>query len=227
ARATGAGPFLRHMLVPEVAARLGETPEEFGDRLLAWEHDALAVPEVYRLLHDADPTRLIVDKTPTYSEWPERLMWIVRHFPEARFVHLVRNPSDVIRSLVRMQLYKQSLALFPAGTSPYHVAEAIWVRHNEHIAAALATIDDDRRLLVRYEDVVAEPAATLAGVCDLLGLAPDARMADPYASDNGPVAAGAGDPGVNRRTSVESRPAGGAFYPLSERCLALARRYGY
>lgn len=135
--------------------------------------------DLNRTLHDADPGCLIVDKTPSYSEWPEHLAWIVRHFPEARFVHLVRHPSDVIRSLVRMQLTEQSSQRFPDGASPYHVAEAIWIRHNEHIEQALASAAPDRWLRVRYEDLVADPDAVLAGVCDLLGVDQDPAMPTP------------------------------------------------
>ena len=52
-------------------------------------------------------------------------------------------------------------------------------------------------------------------------------MTDPDAARAGPIALGAGDPRVNRLRAVERRPAGGAFYPLGNRCRRLAETHGY
>ncbi|MGI9600642.1 MAG: sulfotransferase family protein [Acidimicrobiales bacterium] len=226
-RAGAIGPFLRHALVPEVAERLDESADAFGDRLAGWEQAAVPVPDVYQQLHQADPGRLIVDKTPSYSARIEHLEWIDRHFEGATYVHIVRNPHDVIRSLVRIQLYKQAAAEFEPGVSPHHVAETIWFGHNDNITRFLEGIAEDRHVLVRYEDLVADPARTLGTVCDVVGVGYEPAMAEPYAGGGGQVASGAGDPRVNLVTEVEVRAAGPAFYPLGGRAQTLARRFGY
>jgi hypothetical protein len=226
-RAEGAGPFLRHALVPEASSRLGESKDAFSERLTEWEQDALPIPDVYRHLHDADPERLIIDKTPTYSGSSQDLDWITNHFPNARFVHIVRNPYDVIRSFVRMQFRKLPTNNPGAGLNPHHAGEIAWFRHNSNIAALFETLPADRTFVVRFEDLVADPATTLAEVCRLVGVSYEPRMANPYETDSRRVARGAGDPRVNLLTGVEQREPAAAFYPLGEQCAALAAAYGY
>ncbi len=226
-RATRANPFLRRALVPEAASRFSEAPAEFATRLETWERTSLPVPQAYRRFHDADPRRMIVDKCPPYSTWLEHLEWIIHHFIDAKFIHLIRNPHDVIRSYVRMQLYKLDSGMFGAGVNPYQIAETLWFRHNVNIAEALREIGDQRSLLVRFEDLVADPQTILSGVCGLLGVSFQPRMANPYEGDCGHVALGAGDPRVNLLTEVEKREPSKPFYPLGEKCQQLARLYGY
>ena len=226
-RAEGVKPILRHMFAPEAAERFGEEPAEFWPRIEKWEDADLPTTEAYRCLYDADPDRLIVDKCPPYSQWGGDLDWIAHHFPNARFIHIIRNPHDVIRSLVRMQLYKGSADLFDEDINPYHVAEILWVRHNENIAAMLADVEKSRKLLVRFEDLTKDPEVWLTRVTELLEVNYDPRMTDPYANADGPVAAGAGDPGVNLLSKVEHRSPGRPFYPTGAVCTQMAKTYGY
>lgn len=220
-------PVLRRMIVPDVAARLGESEEAFGERLAQWERDALPIADVFDALHRANPDVLIVDKTPPYSESLDTLARIGEQFPNARYVHLVRNPHDVIRSLVTMQLYKRHRDAFPAGISPYQIAEVLWVRNNRNIELFLEGVPSDRKCLVHYESLVADPEASLARVCAVLGRAYDPRMADPYRDRSEFFVRGAGDMTVSGRGRVEQRTAGSAFYPLGARCRTLAAHYGY
>ena len=220
-------PVLRRMIVPDVAERLGETEEEFGERLGEWERDELPIADVFGALHRADPEVLIVDKTPPYSESLDTLERIGEQFPNARYVHLVRNPHDVIRSLVTMQLYKLHRDAFPTGFNPYQIAEVLWVRNNRNIELFLQGIPSERKCTVHYEALVADPEASLARVCSVLGRTYDPRMADPYRDRPATFVRGAGDMTVSGRGRVEPREAGSAFYPLGERCRALAAQYGY
>lgn len=219
--------LLRRAFVPEVATRLGITSEAFAARLAGWERSDLATTDVYRVLHEADPDARIVDKTPGYSGRLQDLDWIKRHFDDSRFVHIVRNPHDVVRSFVRMQLYKDGIRDGDPRLCAHHVAEIEWFRHNANIAAFLRGVDPDRSIVVRYEDLVADPEAELRRVCAMLQLDYRPTMADPYAQATGPVSTGAGDPTVNRFSRVERRPEGTSVHPLGGRCARLAETYGY
>ena len=77
-------------------------------------HPRGALPRTHALF-DADPDRLIVDKTPSYSDSPEILEAIGSQFTNAKYIYLVRNPVDVIRSLVKIQLYKGAIEGCPPG----------------------------------------------------------------------------------------------------------------
>ena len=226
-RARNIVPLLRYMLVPEVAARFGESIASFSKVLKKWELESLSVSEVYENLYEADPSTLIVDKTPTYSARLEDLKRIGQQFPNARFVYLVRSPHDVIRSLVRMQLYKGVLGLVEPGLNPYQVGEVIWSSHNSNIQTFLGDVPNERKCTVRYEELVSDAETPLRRVCDLLDLSYDADMVDPYRKSPGKVALGAGDMYMNFLRRVENRTPSEAFYPIGMRCQNLADRYGY
>lgn len=220
-------PYIRQSILPEAASRFRESTSRFSERFKDWEDQNLESSEVYRRLHEADPSRLVVDKTPSYSSRMRTLERIGRQFRNAKFIFLVRNPHDVIRSYVKVQLHKGDQRFFPPGLNPHQMAEIIWVVHNANIAEFLREIPDERKCMVRYEDLVSDPGRSLMNVCSVLNLPYDSEMADPYKNRNGNVALGAGDPRVNLFDRVENRRPTDAFYPVGSRCRNLARDYGY
>jgi hypothetical protein len=230
-RAENVRPVLRYMPLPEIASRYGEAADSVARAFRGWELEDLPIPEVYERLHLADPAVMIVDKTPSYGDWYENLERIGRHFPNARFVNLVRSPHDVIRSLVRMQLYKGASQSYAPGLNPYQLSEAIWLCQNDNIERFLAGVPGGRQCTVRYEELVAAPEEPLTRICDLLDVPFDAAMTDPYRGGRGRgrgrVARGAGDVNVHFFTGVENRPAGEPFFPLGARSRNLAGRLGY
>lgn len=226
-RAANIIPALRYMPVPEIATRLGESVESFSETFRGWESSDLSISRVYETLYEADPGTLIVDKTPTYSDSLAGLQRIGRQFPNARFVHLVRSPHDVIQSLVRMQLYKGLADRVAPGLNPYHMAEVAWFAHNSNIEAFLTTVPSDRQTRVRYEEVVSDPEEPLRRICAVLARSYDPKMADPYEQSGRRIALGAGDPTVNALRRVEKRTPRDAFYPLGTRSRNLARGHGY
>ena len=226
-RAANVLPLLRYMLVPEAASRLGQSIASFSKVFRNWELENVSVSEVYENFYEADPSTLIVDKTPTYSGSLQDLERIGQQFPKARFIYLVRNPHDVIRSFVRMQLYKGVLGLVEPGLNPYQIGEVIWFVHNSNIEKFLSDIPDERKCTVRYEELVSDAEKPLMRVCDLLDLSYDADMVDPYGKSPGRVALGAGDVHVNFLKRVENRTPSEAFYPIGMKCHSLDDRYGY
>jgi hypothetical protein len=102
-------------------------------------------------------------------------------FPQARFIHTFRDPraiyaSRIVRSEAGTRGMKARLPGVPARLldpilAPIEVLETsrVWLDaarlHHRH-AAALA----ERYRLVRFEDLVTEPEATLRGVCDFIGI---------------------------------------------------------
>lgn len=104
--------------------------------------------------------------------WGHKTPRMVRHadlladaFPDANFVHVVRDPRAVARSFQR---------------SPVHQSNALYAarRWRRDVAAgrAFAQFRPDRAIEVRYEDLVTEPQATLRRVCDFLGIGFDPVM---------------------------------------------------
>ena len=96
------------------------------------------------------------DKTPAYIGHVDRLAEI---WPDARFVHLIRDGRDVALSVMNV----------PFGPNNAWAAARSWasVIRQGHKAAARYP---GRLLEVRYEDLVSKPAETVALLCDFLGL---------------------------------------------------------
>ena len=219
-------PVLRYMPIPEAAERCGELIAAFSKVFRRWEVAATPVTEVFEYLHDADPSAMIVDKSPTYCAQLETLERIGEKFPNAKFVHLIRSPYDVIRSYVRMQFYRGDRSLFEAGRNPYQAGEAIWAACNANIEAFLTSIPAARKCAIRYEELTSAPADSLRMICDVLEREFQPAMADPY-SGPGATAQGAGDLHIHLKKKVEYRKPVDSFYELGGKCQELTTRYGY
>lgn len=225
-RAQQVGPILRYMPIPEVASRCGESTAEFSRTFRAWELAATPISAVFQRLHDADPSVMVVDKNPPNCAQAEVLERIGELFPNAKFVHLVRSPHDMIRSYVRMQLHRGDRRIFERGLNPYQAGEAIWYACNANSEAFLASIPADRKCAVRHEDLTAGPEDSLRAICQLLGREFQSEMTDPYSAP-GPTAQGAGDLHIHLLGKVEYRAPIEPFFELGGRARELGARYGY
>ncbi|MSR46014.1 MAG: sulfotransferase [Planctomycetes bacterium] len=100
------------------------------------------------------------EKTPQHALSSRTLLdW----YPEARLIHLVRDPRDVVASLKRM----------PWGSGSRLGDAQTW---NACVMGAEACSADPRFLRVRYEDVVAAPDSALERLCAFVGVAFEPAM---------------------------------------------------
>ena len=96
---------------------------------------------------------------------------LLRIWPDARFIHIVRDARDVAWSMIAKGL---------AGNTYFAVedwlaAEALWSRLRRELPP-------DRWTEIRYETLVTQPEATLTGLCEFLGVPFDQAMLD-YPND--------------------------------------------
>jgi hypothetical protein len=141
------------------------------------------------------------DKTPqnVYG-----LPMIAGEFPKARFLHIVRNPLNVVASL---KLGKQMHVPDVQGAINYWI-EAV------RIIRQMAPVLRDSLLEIRYEDLVAEPVATME---KLLAFSELGNQLSLYsASDVNPER----NQYVKVLTTKEQNS-------VRRRCARLARQYGY
>jgi hypothetical protein len=171
-----------------VQERGGPASPEEAQALMAevWEHPKVRLwelpgppPSVPADLAPADAYRFVVeapyrayatkhgkpewaDKTPHYVHHVDEL---IRVWPDARFVVLVRDGRDVALSLRRM----------PFGPNNAWAAAQWWARGIR--AGQRAQADHpDHVMTVRYEDVAADPRGTVPRICDFLGVRYDDDM---------------------------------------------------
>lgn len=116
--------------------------------------------EVYALTAGPE-TRVVVDKTPGHALWIDEILTV---FPDARLLHMVRDPRDVAASMMA--------ASEGWGTSwaPGTAFEAGWM-WCEHVRGASDGVDraNEARVL-RYEDLYAEPTSEFEALVGWLGL---------------------------------------------------------
>jgi hypothetical protein len=94
----------------------------------------------------------------------DRLMEI---WPDARFIHLVRDPRDVARSVVKMGWAGNTWA----GIEGWLESETLWRQVGKRVS-------DDRQCELRYEDFAAQPEAALRRITGFLGLTYEPSMLD-------------------------------------------------
>lgn len=114
--------------------------------------------------HDAEveygTDKIWGDKTPDYISHMELLKEL---FPEARFIHIIRDVRDYCLSVKKAW-----------GKSMLRAAQR-WCDDILKIRAASAKFPEDY-LEVRYEELLAEPEAVLKRICDFLEVEYDPRM---------------------------------------------------
>jgi hypothetical protein len=104
-----------------------------------------------------------VEKTPTNERFIERLL---REFPEARILHVVRDPMAVFASRKSMELY--TFGRFDhVGTVVRELARSYRVA-----ATRIEAAPDPRYLLVRYEQLVNDQPATTQRIAAFLQIEP-------------------------------------------------------
>jgi hypothetical protein len=107
----------------------------------------------------AGPADLYGEKTPEHVRW-----WrpMTAHFPALRLVAVVRDPRAVVAS---------NLGVPFGPTSHLFLAER-WRVDQTYVLAARDALGAGRCLVLRYEDVVADPDDTRARIGSLLGVDP-------------------------------------------------------
>jgi len=134
-----------------------------------------------------------------------RVPYLLDLFPDATFVVIKRNPCDVLNSYINMWRQPQgrfrtyfvpATLRIPGYPHPHQwcstlidgwrdvaslpvpaIAFAQWKAYVEHIVDARRLVPPDRWVEFHFEDLLAQPESTMAGVYQRLGLVPDAGMA--------------------------------------------------
>jgi amino acid adenylation domain-containing protein len=151
-----------------------------AEALLAeMEREGGTTRELYRRLQEWIGDRVLVDKTPSYALDLGVLQRAEEIFAGARYIHLLRHPYGMIRSFEEAKL-EQVFFRHPHSLSRRELAELIWLVSQENILELLAGVPPERRIQVRFEDLLAEPEAVLRGISGFLGVEYHPDMAEPY-----------------------------------------------
>jgi LPS sulfotransferase NodH len=156
--------FVADLARLERIAEWGVDPAEVGARLGQRSPFHEAVQAIYRCYADARGKSRFGDKTPLYMQ---QLEVLDRAFPEAQYVHIVRDGRDACVSFLQMQRRPRFNWARPRGVAGF---AAQWRREVEGARRFAARRAGGRYLELPYEQLVAEPRSRLAEVCAFLGL---------------------------------------------------------
>lgn len=161
-------------------------PERDDHRLTAEDATPEVAAAIYEALADARRELrgdVLVEKNPKHVI---RIPFLHALFPEARFLHLIRDGRDTVASLMFRNRGPEWGHLQVPGWREllvrYEMANHIRCAHQWHYAVSAARRDAaaqraiaarDLYREVKYEDLVRRPEEVLRSVCDFLALEPD------------------------------------------------------
>jgi hypothetical protein len=181
----GIGVTPKGFATPEIVSRLLASPK--------FSRTGIGRPELESLLEGSGPVPyaefvrgffelygraqgkpLVGDKTPGYVG---RLPLLHELFPEARFVHLIRDGRDVALSALSWRRWpKLATRLSTAVGHPVPTAALWWERHVRSGREAGASLGSGTYYEVRYETLVADPTGEAESLCSFLDLRFDEAM---------------------------------------------------
>lgn len=158
----------------------GITESDLDSRLAASPTFAEVVDAIYATWAERRGAVRYGDKTPLYMQ---HLDLLERVFPDAQYVHIVRDARAAGLSFVGMQRKARFNWSRPRRVEDFACQ---WRREVADARALGERVGAARYLELRYEDLVAEAEPNLHAICAFLGLAFDPVMLDHTA----PVTAG-------------------------------------
>jgi hypothetical protein len=133
----------------------------------------------FKVLADRLFPLIPVDKSPS-NVHPDGLRQIREHFPEARFLHLVRHPRGQVESSFALLQYREKRGPLPE----YHWMRELtsgalgtrWLQANSIICEFLKSVPEQQHYRVRGEDLLLRPKDLLPEIAAWLAV-----RTDPYA----------------------------------------------
>lgn len=174
---SGAYTPYRNLLFPcekpdGTAARTEDMPEAEAD---FWRQTWLAF---LRRVQFANPGKRLLLKSPAHTM---RIAEILRQFPEARFVHILRDPYQIFASAVAThRIMSASQSLQTCTLSDEDAARSVFdgfLRLHSAFHDQQHLIPDGHLITIRYEDMMADTPAVLRRIYEALELGDYDRVA--------------------------------------------------
>jgi hypothetical protein len=189
--------LIRRLLVHRKFARLNISREEL--MRLAGNGQPMSyaslVSEIFDLYGRVRGRTLVGDKTPDYVRKIETLhaLW-----PQARFVHLVRDGRDVALSMMDWPKVRPKPGDFVTWHEDPVSTAALWWELNVRLGRqAGRPLGPKLYYEMRYESLVCHPREVIAALCEFLGVRYDDAMLHFWEGDAG------SDPGLEKKRAYQ------------------------
>jgi hypothetical protein len=113
---------------------------------------------------------------PEFTRWGDKNNFHVHHvndllalFPDAQFLHIVRDGRDVACSYRGLGRKEMQSAYAPRLATDIAAIATEWTNNVERVRAAFASMPKRHGMELRYEDLVTDSEATLRKLCAFLG----------------------------------------------------------
>lgn len=155
--------------------------------------------------------RILVEKTPSNI-----MMWrkLLRGWPDARFIFLIRHPGAVTESWQRGR--------------PRRTREEVIAEVNNYMTRVERARTENEGLTVRYEDLTADPEREMRRICEYLGIEYEPTMVNYGSKGHGKFTVGLGDwsPLIKSGKVQPAKPLPPAEQ-IPEVLIPIARKWGY
>jgi Sulfotransferase family len=147
--------------------RLGLEPERVADLVRdEQKHYVQFVVELFDLHGRAEGKPLVGEKSPGYVK---HLATMHELFPQARFVHLIRDGRDVALSALAWKKAERSLGRYPTWQDDPLSTAAIWWEWHVRLGRETgASLGPDLYYELRYESLVHDPDEECRKLCGFL-----------------------------------------------------------
>jgi len=132
------------------------------DRIMRFYHGC-----IQRHLYFHGRKKVYLSKSPSFSGHIETL---VKAFPDAKFVYIVRSPYEVVPSSINMWSFKWHVTLNPDEEYPFKEQVLDMIKeYYLHPYEVLKKLPEDRYHFVYYDELMENPETSVQGIYDAFG----------------------------------------------------------
>jgi acyl transferase domain-containing protein/thioesterase domain-containing protein len=156
--------------------------KEAQEIMETFENRGMTVKEFYHQVQEWLGHRLLVDKSPGYSNDLEILERAELYFQDPLYIHLMRHPYGMIHSFVeaKMDLLIGQQVTDLISLTRRELAEVIYTNSVYNTLDFLKQVPQERQLWIKFEDLAARPEDTAKDICRFLNLEFHPEMIQPY-----------------------------------------------
>ena len=178
------GAMMRHGLLRAVAEIFGgEQNSQTVNMARSWAsaRETWETGRVFKEIVNAIDPLVAVEKSPSYAIAVPRMLGLLKAFPNARFLHLVRHPVAQSKSVMAINdgAFTMKVNAFEIGEDYAMMEPQIaWHDVNLNIMEFLERVPAERKIRMRGEDIMADPENQLAAIARWAGLRDDPEAVD-------------------------------------------------